>query len=281
MLRSRWVAVSAVLAWGIVSLPISHAQETVLAQLYGTGVHAYFAGDYQQAMTDFTTVADAGTNDPRVYYFRGLASKRLGGNPYEDFARGAELEAKTIDRFYPVSRSLERVQGSDRVALERYRAQARAAAYQEKQRREQARYEELRRAEDAVLRATPPPAVVPDQPPPSPVVGEAAPVTQEGTEKAPAPAAAPTPAEENPFGDDAPIAAPPSPPGEDADAAPESPPAGEEDIFGIPADANEEKEAPPDDNPFADDADAPTDEDSNSAKDKDNKSAEDENPFGT
>ncbi len=49
------------------------AQEAVLEELYGSGVHKYFSGDYAGADADLTAAVDGGSRDPRVYYFRGLA----------------------------------------------------------------------------------------------------------------------------------------------------------------------------------------------------------------
>ncbi len=48
----------------------SPAEDLVLSQLYGSGVHRYFAGDTTNAHSDFTAAITGGTNDPRPYYFR-------------------------------------------------------------------------------------------------------------------------------------------------------------------------------------------------------------------
>lgn len=232
-------------------------QDMVLVQMFGSGVHSYFAGDYQSAMSDLSSAIDAGSTDPRAYYFRGLAEMRMGKNAeaQADFDRGADLEAKAIDRFYPVSRSLERVQGIDRVTLEKHRAKARAVAYQEKQKREQARYERLRRAEESVLRAAP--------------VVVAPPAAKAPAAPAPPAEEQPAPPADDPFGT----------PAEDADKPVEKkpePPA-EEDPFA----ADDAKPAPPtppaaaDEDPFADEP-AKSDE----KKPEEPKAAEDENPFG-
>lgn len=140
------------------------AQEAVLAQLYGQGVHAYFAQDFVKAHELLSSAIDRGTNDPRVYYFRGLALQRLGRpeDAAADFSAGADREAKDLNKFYNVSKALERVQGNDRVALERHRVDARVAAMEEAQRVMQARYEQRREAERHVL-AAPPETVKPNE----------------------------------------------------------------------------------------------------------------------
>ncbi len=133
------------------------AQDSVLAELYGHGVHAYFAGQYQDAHGYLTTAIDQGTQDPRTFYFRGLAYASLG-RPDEakaDFQKGAELETRGADRVYPVSDSLQRVQGSARIAIERQRQDARLAARTRTVKASQARYEQLQGAEQQVLRNNP------------------------------------------------------------------------------------------------------------------------------
>ena len=71
----------ALLAGGLMCLSAASAQAqdaAVLGQMYGSGVHAYFSGDYVGAHDQLTLAADGGTVDPRCYYFRGLAYLKLG-----------------------------------------------------------------------------------------------------------------------------------------------------------------------------------------------------------
>ena len=120
----------AALAWAGAS-PAA-AQSTIeslpLAAAYGSGVHGYFAGDYDRAYEDLTNAIEAGTMDPRAYYFRGLAALRLGRSDEAeaDFTAGATRESEGMGA-WPVARSLERVQGPDRLRLERHRTRARVA----------------------------------------------------------------------------------------------------------------------------------------------------------
>jgi tetratricopeptide (TPR) repeat protein len=112
-----------------------------LAQAYGVGVHAYFACDFQRAHDDLTQAIEAGTQDPRAWYFRGLAALQLGrlDEAEADFERGADLEASAVGE-WPVARSLERVQGHHRLALERHRVRARVAAVQRRSEAVRQRY---------------------------------------------------------------------------------------------------------------------------------------------
>ena len=134
------------------------AQNNVLSEQYGRGVHAFFAGDFQDAHDALSAAIDGGTKDPRAYYFRAMVSLRLGNNDAaeSDLAAGAELEVTDVNQFYPIGRSLERVQGQPRVMLEKYRAKARAAQQQRKEARNRRRYEQLQRAEEEVLRTVQP-----------------------------------------------------------------------------------------------------------------------------
>jgi hypothetical protein len=151
MLRSIVLLVGGLASLSAVSL---FAQDAVLAQEYGSGVHAYFTGDSMKAYERLTAAIQHGSNDPRAFYFRGLAYLRLG-RPEEavtDFRKGSELESKDINRFYDVGRALERVQGSARQQLETYRVDARMTALQQSEERRKARYEAVKREEERVMR---------------------------------------------------------------------------------------------------------------------------------
>ena len=105
---------------------------------------------------------DAGSHDPRCYYFRGLAYLKLG-RPQEaegDFQQGAKLESVDLNRTYNVARSLERVQGAARLEVEEHRAAARMAKLEQDEKIRKQRYEELNREERRTLESQvgPPPA---------------------------------------------------------------------------------------------------------------------------
>ncbi|MEE3219319.1 MAG: hypothetical protein VX257_03605, partial [Planctomycetota bacterium] len=54
------------------------AQNEVLNELYGNGVHAYFSSDYAKAHEHLTAAVDGGSSDPRVLYFRALCYLKTG-----------------------------------------------------------------------------------------------------------------------------------------------------------------------------------------------------------
>lgn len=129
------------------------AEVVALSRAYGAGVHAYFAGDHQRAYDDLTQAIEAGSGDPRAWYFRGLSALKLGrlDEADADFSVAADKEAEAAGD-WDVSRSLERVQGHDRLQLERHRIRARVAAYQQRTIATQRRYIGTQRRQPEVLR---------------------------------------------------------------------------------------------------------------------------------
>lgn len=187
-----------------------YADDALLEQFYGNGVHAFNQGDYLGAHAALTAAIKGGTNDPRTYYFRGLTYLQLGRVPeaQADFQAGAELEVGDSADVYPVNRSLERIQGRSRQILEQYRMVVHAAAIQKKEAERRARYEERAAAEHDVLRR-----VAPTELPSA----SQAPSNGNPTSPEASPAAA---AEENPFTKPAESDAPPSNKAKD-DSAPD------------------------------------------------------------
>jgi hypothetical protein len=151
MMRSLVVLVGALVS---LTAATSNAQQVVLGQLYGSGVHAYFAGDVAKAYDQLSAAITAGCTDPRAFYFRGLAYLKLGrdAEAVQDFRKGAELETKDLGRSYNVGRSLERVQGFARQKLETYRLDARLAALEDSERVRKVKFESIKREEERVLR---------------------------------------------------------------------------------------------------------------------------------
>jgi hypothetical protein len=145
-------------------------ESLAVANAYGVGVHAYFDCDYQGSYDAMTAAIEAGTNDPRAYYYRGLAAAKLGRDSEveADFAEGANREATTAGSM-AISRSLERVQGADRLRLEKFRARARVAAVQRDQAATRSRYSGIDVAPTDVLRGRrPAPISAPPEPVPPP-----------------------------------------------------------------------------------------------------------------
>lgn len=88
----------------------------------------FFTGNYDAARGRLTAIIDSGVLDARTHYFRGLASARLGDTAAAaaDFQRGATLELQGAGT--GVGQALQRVQGGERLMLERYRTMARLRA---------------------------------------------------------------------------------------------------------------------------------------------------------
>ncbi len=114
-----------------IGMATSAFSQDIYEQYYGSGVHAYFSGNYERASELFNELIDAGSQDPRVHYFRGLAQIQTQGCMIEiglaGFEQAAQLEVSG-KRSADVSKALSRIQGPTRIAIERVRAKARFAA---------------------------------------------------------------------------------------------------------------------------------------------------------
>jgi len=219
--RWLWIGVSClptVAIPGIVTLPgttqaLLRADEPLgVAASYGAGVHAYYDGNYQTAYDALTAAIEAGTLDPRAYYYRGLTSIKLGKIDDEingDFAEGASRE--TMGRGgISISRSLERVQGRDRQRLEAYRQRARVAAVQRDEAAIRQRYigvEET--APDILRRRVPNAATTPAEALNAPAPKPRGPATRPAPKASDLPAT-PRKAPVEPPAEDDPFSAPPS-----------------------------------------------------------------------
>ena len=154
----------------VVLMNSAAAQNAVLAELYGRGVHAYYAGDNHAAEQFLSMAINNGSKDPRAFYFRGLVAC-ASGNTYAaeaDWQRGAELEASGQANA-AIGRALARFQGNDRIKLERIRQQARIQALANAMMKSKIRYGENNEAENRALRrpAQPGSSVAPPPTPPA------------------------------------------------------------------------------------------------------------------
>ncbi len=206
------------------------AQDGALTELYGYAVHRFYAGDYNEAQRALNIVIDAGVEDPRPHYFRGLVTYQMGMQDAakSDFDHAAELEARG-KAVVSISQALQRIQGPVRRDIELSRLMARVAVAQEQRAKKQ--------MESLDSQASPnvakPPAGNENALPP--VVSGDAPAAEPTTPATP-PATVPTPPstpdmQNDPFKDDAavpPPATPATPTDPAADpfgAAPATPPA--------------------------------------------------------
>jgi hypothetical protein len=213
MTKRGSVGICAVAA-ALIATFASAREEAILAVAYGNGVHAYYAGDYQRSYEELSAAIDGGTQDPRAFYFRGLAALRLGrlDEADADFALGADAEAAGRGG-WAVGRSLERIQGEQRLQLEKHRVRARMAAVQKRRESIVRHYTRLDDASPDVQRRLRP-ETIPGIPTPAGEAAEepaaetapfpAAPMAEDDDEPAETPAKPePKPAKsDDPFGDD-------------------------------------------------------------------------------
>ncbi len=171
---------------GLIGGQRAEGQSAILSEIYGQGVHSYYAGNSSGAYDLFSMAIDNGIKDPRAYYFRGIAAHD-SGRSYEaesDWKQGAELEASGRVNA-SIGQALSRFQGPGRLKLEEIRRQARLQYLANAASRSRQRYGEIDEAQGNVLRAAP-------ATPPAPAAGAKTP---------PAPPAPPV-ADENPFAAD-------------------------------------------------------------------------------
>ncbi len=236
---NRWVQALFCIPTAALLTSVCPAQD-VLDELYGSGVHSFFAGNRAAATEHFNQAIAAGSQDPRVFFFRGLTEASTAGAQsaaaQADFQQGAQLEVLGR-RGGDVSKALQRIQGPARMEIERARTLARLNSKSKQFELMRQRYEAA--AASAVAPSAPATnneATAPGPNPTDPFAGdgklskgtpEDMPAANEpGTEKT-APAA-------DPFGDDAP-ATPAAPAADDPFGAPATPaPAAETDAGANP-----------------------------------------------
>ena len=153
-LHNSSIAFGLVLGCSVIAPSLLHAQDwNAASSLYGQGVHAYFAGRSADAESYLSRALAIETQDPRLYYFRALSLMRLGrmNDARGDMMVGADLEARQPNRF-AVGTALQRVQGADRLLLERFRRQGRTDAAANRQRMRNELYPTTFDQESQVLR---------------------------------------------------------------------------------------------------------------------------------
>lgn len=108
----------------------SFSKERTAEDLYGKAVHAFFAKDYAAAKTFLLETEKLG-GDPRPCFFLGLTHWRLGEKDAAEsaFKTAARLEWESRNaRDYDVSGAIARIQGNERLMLEKYRQNAEKTA---------------------------------------------------------------------------------------------------------------------------------------------------------
>ena len=127
-MRLRIIVNSVVLSLAFLAssvFSIAIAAEPSPADHLAVAVESWRVGDLNGAQGLLTEIIDAGTRDPRPYYYRALVSEQLGTDSEKDLRDAAKLEAETTSSRL-VNRALENVQGATRAKIEKYRAEARA-----------------------------------------------------------------------------------------------------------------------------------------------------------
>ena len=128
--------------------------------IYGRGVHAFFDRDYEGAVTILLQAKEIGSIDPRPFYFLGLAYLRQNETELADqfFKQAAELEfSGRAARDYGVSEALRRIQGEERLRIERIRSEERTNAQIRAQQFLEARYGREGAADRDTIRQLVPP----------------------------------------------------------------------------------------------------------------------------
>lgn len=118
-----WPRFVAIVAWTCMAPSVVQAQDSDAAGiLFSRGVNAFFADRSAEAEAQLSDAIALNSQDPRLYYFRSLSLLRQGriAPARGDMQVGAALEAQQPNRF-AIGKALERVQGSDRLMLERFR----------------------------------------------------------------------------------------------------------------------------------------------------------------
>jgi hypothetical protein len=122
---------------------LATAQTRAIDDAVGRGISAYFQGQHVAVEQFMTAAINAGSRDPQTLYFRGLARWQLGQREeaQADFAQGAQLEAVSPGMYRTSARSLERVQGSARTALQQARQAARVSSTSQREKERLARFD--------------------------------------------------------------------------------------------------------------------------------------------
>ena len=105
-----------------------------LRRTFGLGVHQYNAGNIVDAYNTFSECVALKSENPSVYYYRGLCLLQLerADDAADDFKTGTELELKYANSptITQVGYDLLNVQGELRETLEKYRNDVKLKAYQ-------------------------------------------------------------------------------------------------------------------------------------------------------
>ncbi len=130
--------------------------QTDATTAFGQGVHALNGGSAAQSERLLSTATALAPRDPRTYYFQSLALRRQGRFDEAEavLQAGAMVEAQYGGAAYRVNQALERVQGAERLAIEKARREAREMYGQARVANMRARYA-AREARQMAVQRTP------------------------------------------------------------------------------------------------------------------------------
>lgn len=109
------------------------AVSSLAANELNDSMQLFHQGDYENAYKGLTTLVQQGQQDARIHYYRGLISLRTGNRAAaaRDFQTAMHLESAGAGQ--GIGESLQRVQGHERLVIEKYRSMARLASRQRRQ----------------------------------------------------------------------------------------------------------------------------------------------------
>jgi hypothetical protein len=131
------------------------AEENQADIVYGNGVHAFFEKKYQNAVDILVQTEKLENSDPRPYYFLALSYYRLNESEKADqyFKKAAALEWNgRAAKDYSVAEALRRIQGKERLRVERYRQEARTNWQLEEKKRREIKYGEEKISDTNVVK---------------------------------------------------------------------------------------------------------------------------------
>ncbi len=136
---------------------VASAQNAEIAS-FSTGANYFSAGALAEAGAAFDRAIAAESNDPRVYYFRGLCAARQNDltAAAEFYSIGAQIEVSTEKgRLTDVNGALVAIQGAERAPIEAARKAARESYKAAEAKRQQVAYGETLDRQRARLATAP------------------------------------------------------------------------------------------------------------------------------
>lgn len=127
-------------------IPANSAEPAVLeaSTAYNSGYHLFFNGQFPEAQQMFEQARGLDENQPLYCYYLGLSLLRQGREAEgTDFLRmAAQLEQTPEGRLIDVGTGLERIQGAERLSIEKIRKEARLQWQEKEKARQKALYGE-------------------------------------------------------------------------------------------------------------------------------------------